>query len=278
MLLVPTPTRFLDLLLLLLLPVPILGLLLALPCASANTEIRNFHASASVFPLPHVGVSEVTAAWPVLNASTSASTRAFAVVPAPLGTLLRDVCGPMRVADAEGSPHELWVRLDLDDAPWARFEHFTLRVSWPAFYPTEFDIALYTPTALLSHLQALLNTISSDPDPDLEPKLKSSSMTRVQYARIRLVDTGVRPPLPPLSSPSSTKPPRAHADADPVPFTLTLEPLLLGVLPSSLLPTLLLLVPALAAAALALPPTLRALEGVVVQARKELGYPDLKRD
>jgi hypothetical protein len=64
----------------------------------------------------------------------------------------------------------------------------------------------------------------------------SKSVTRRHYARIRLVATGVRPPL------------TAQYTQLTVPFALILEPLHFGILPSSILPVLSFLVPVVLAA------------------------------
>lgn len=71
------------------------------------------------------------------------------------------------------------------------------------------------------------------------------SHARVRYARIRLVDRGVRPRTPTATSPTGTKETketkktREDPIPSPIPFNLILEPLYFGVLPASLVPTVL---------------------------------------
>lgn len=90
-------------------------------------------------------------------------------------------------------------------------------------------------------------------------ELRTETFTRRKYARIRLVDTGVRTP---------TRNPAAKRA--PVPFTVILEPLHFGVLPSSVVPTLLCLLPVVACAALMVAPINRYLERIAAKAREEI--------
>ncbi|THH03789.1 hypothetical protein EW145_g6005 [Phellinidium pouzarii] len=322
-----------------------------LPLVAANTEIRNFAAererdvpvslrdlelgrrasklgldadvdSGSFLNL-NVNASQSQSQdlnWAVgLSPSAGKRERAFTVVPAPLGTPMRDVCARASSSPSSSSspsldssssslhhgwcPHELWVRLDLDGdrdwdtsasgggmASWMHFGMYTLRLSWPAFYPTDFDIELYTPTELASHLQAFEPELESNSRLNAKTKSESASASesepvtsfrRTKYVRIRLVDTGVRT----STSPSATSAfPSVYAPREstppvsmpvPVPFTLILEPLYLDVLPASLMSTFLLLASALALAVLSLPWLNRKLGVVAAQARKELYYPGL---
>lgn len=85
-----------------------------------------------------------------------------------------------------------------------------------------------------------------------------SSETRLQYARIRLVDTGVRPA------------PFAHTAAPAVPFTIILEPLFFGILPASVAPTLCFLLPIVIVAwAVVVPRVHRYLRAVAEDIREE---------
>jgi hypothetical protein len=86
------------------------------------------------------------------------------------------------------------------------------------------------------------------------------STTRLKYARIRVVDTGIRRPTPDLP----------ESAAQTIPFILVLEQLYLGVLPASLLPTVCFLIPVLSCAALATPWILSYLDHFIKQARQEL--------
>ena len=51
------------------------------------------------------------------------------VPPAPLGSILEDVCEGYLPGSC---PHEDWLVLDLDDVAWGKFSKFTVRISWPA--------------------------------------------------------------------------------------------------------------------------------------------------
>lgn len=82
--------------------------------------------------------------------------------------------------------------------------------------------------------------------------------TRRQYARIRVVGTGVR-------APSSV-----HLGPLEVPFTLLVEPLYLGVLPASVLSVLGLLLPVVIVAGFfVMPRALRYIEQIAKDVRKE---------
>ena len=82
------------------------------------------------------------------------------------------------------------------------------------------------------------------------------------YARIRVVDTGVLTPTRENIQSTPTPPP--------VPFMLIVEPLYLGVIPESVLPTLKLLVPVVVIALLLVPYVNRYLDGVAANARRQI--------
>lgn len=83
-------------------------------------------------------------------------------------------------------------------------------------------------------------------------------MTRRLYARIRAVTTGLRRPSPDQDR------------IDPIQYILLLEPLYLGVLPASIVPILLFLVPVVLLAAFAVAPRVnRSIERVAAEARAE---------
>lgn len=84
----------------------------------------------------------------------------------------------------------------------------------------------------------------------------------MKYARIRVVDVGVLIPTPDL--------PPSAIQAEPIPFILILEPLYLGILPASLLPSICFLVPLLLGAGLAASWIISYLDRFVQQARQEL--------
>ncbi|KAI0309542.1 hypothetical protein OF83DRAFT_1184093 [Amylostereum chailletii] len=143
----------------------------------------------------------------------SSNEHQFLLDPAPLDTPLDHLCEPH---GTDSCPYELWTTLDLDDDDWTRYDRFTLRISWPASSPADFSMTLYTPTELATHFS----------HPSTPSRVSSSPTTRRQYARIRVVHTGVRPPSQrDLASP-------------PVPFILLLEPLYFVVLPASVAPVL----------------------------------------
>ncbi|KAI0789496.1 hypothetical protein C8Q75DRAFT_704067, partial [Abortiporus biennis] len=195
---------------------------------AANTEIVNFAALNS----PELDILNAPQ-WPRLASDLPEAL--FRVQPAPLGTKLRDVCEKISTEDSSSSsecPNELWLILDLESPKWLTYSKFTLRISWPASFPADFLIETFTPHQLASKLS--LPNLGSISDPSLP-------LTRRQYARIRVVDTGFTTPRAKSISP--------HA----VPFAVRLEPLLFGVIPMTVVPTLMFLVPVVAiAAALAL--------------------------
>ncbi|OAX39225.1 hypothetical protein K503DRAFT_103161 [Rhizopogon vinicolor AM-OR11-026] len=232
--------------------------------AIANTEIINFLASEESdvhFPSTSVGST-----WPVLNYRNNQGH--WNVDPALLDTPLQQVCDSetaITPANLFSCPHELWVALDLDGESWLTYSKFTLRLSWPASSPADFLLEIYGPQAIFARLPKQLDqpTIA---DASITPPHLSrtgSTTTRLKYARIRAVDAGVLTPTPDL-------PPSAAQAVEPIPFILILEPLYLGILPASLLPTVCFLVPLLLAAALATPWIIGYLDHFVQQARQEL--------
>ncbi|TFY59394.1 hypothetical protein EVG20_g7808 [Dentipellis fragilis] len=210
-----------------------------------GTKRKDSRSPADIMKLK---IEHVTTSRPVLH-DRARETRAD-VLPAPLGSLPFEVCeiAPKNTSHNAHCEHEIWLILDMDDARWSGYSKYTLRISWPASSPADFLIDLYTPSALASRLH-----------PIAHPKLPSSStLTRRQYARIRLVDTGVRPPSPQPH-------PVPH-----VPFIVRLEPLLLGFLPASVAPILAFLVPVVGAATMLLPYIQRRVENAARRAREEI--------
>ncbi|KAI0041403.1 hypothetical protein FA95DRAFT_1611046 [Auriscalpium vulgare] len=210
--------------------------LLHVVIAFANTEIVNF--SASLIHAPALDFLN----WTTIRLGENELR--FENAPAPLYTPLERVCeqvGP------HNCPHELWLVLDLNHVEWASYTKFTLRVSWPASHPADFDIQILTAQDVLRVFSALNRHQS-------QAELAS---TRRQYARIRLVDTGVRPPS-------------AVASPSPVPFIIIVEPLYLNVLPASVLPVVLFLLPLIGAAAMLVPVANRFLGEVATHATAEL--------
>ncbi|KAI0756203.1 hypothetical protein C8Q80DRAFT_15231 [Daedaleopsis nitida] len=201
----------------------------------ANTEIVNFATS----PRPAIdalsGLLPQSEAWPELSPENA--ERLVHVSPAPLGTPPADVCAARQGGTGArsvvwpnpgGCPHEVWLALGLDDARWAAHASFTLRVSWPASMPADFYIDLYEPAALVRLVHAPNASLPTPTSSSSAQAHAGQAQTRQQYARIRVVSTGVRPaPASPLDALSGEH----------VSFVVTLEPLLFGVLPMSLLPT-----------------------------------------
>lgn len=232
---------------------------------AANTEIINFISDLQrSVELPQVGN------WATLNSSHN--ERRWAIQPAPLGTPLREVCeADKEITPTSPStcPHELWVRLNLDDTIWRSYRAFTLRLSWAASTPADFLIELYSPetvsTFFAGQHQRQITLAENAPSFREGPPFP---ITRTKYARIRVVDTGVPTPQIQLGRPN----PRLSGQVvEPnVHFILILEPLYWGVLPASQLPTVCFLIPVLLAAAMAVPRVLAYLDPFVLQAREDM--------
>ncbi|KAG5653906.1 hypothetical protein H0H81_009498 [Sphagnurus paluster] len=188
--------------------------------------------------------------WPRLNQTHN--DREWAVVPAPYGTPLNDVC-KNKSSGTDTCAHELWVLLDLAQE-WSTHSSFTARLSWPASYPADFSIKVYDSETLSAYLG--INAQTMQP-----PSLQNHQ--RHRYARIRVVDTGV---LTPGYQAATTQP----AGPVPVPFVLALEPLYFGFLPPSIIPVLGYIVVAIIACCLALPKIYKHLESIALQAKQEL--------
>ncbi|KAJ3506617.1 hypothetical protein NLJ89_g6773 [Agrocybe chaxingu] len=197
------------------LPHPLFSLLvcfLPLRGVFGNTEIINFSAvndQALEFPF--------TSSWPILAPNTPFLIRNISS--APLETKLpQEICVLLDKWNSDDSTttssccHELWIVLDLDQEEWKGFNKFTLRVSWPAYHPTDFDLKIFDPIDL-----APFSKISA---------AGISSTTRRKYARIQAVHSGVLTPGVQLDDASRYT----------VPVHVILEPLHLGVLPASVIP------------------------------------------
>ncbi|KAJ7146230.1 hypothetical protein C8R44DRAFT_864020 [Mycena epipterygia] len=223
-------------------------LLFLLVLVRANTEIVNFAADARP-EFPPLLLHAQMRAWPVL-ASVGAPSE-WDLSRAVLGSALDGLCnGDAHLdEDAEdningGCAGEFWVVLALAGTnPGARY---TLRLSWAASTPTDFDITVLDPGAAAALLR-LPHVPSATPG--TETRAKHTAETRVKYARIRAVDAGVLTPrahnnsLLSLYTPSF--PSYNHTNPPPVHIHLTLEPLLLGFLPATLLPLLAVMLPLL---------------------------------
>lgn len=235
--------------------------LVTLPAVCANTEIVNFDAVESV-----ARISLPISDWTRLHPSNP--ERILHVQPAPLYTAPADICAESVRGDDNADPecpHEIWLVLDVDgsDRQWSRYARFTLRISWPAWAPADFIIDIYSSDnlqdAMPVHAKTPTRIIANpEPTPTDIPAGESASISRTMFARIRLVDTGVRPPA-------------AAAPAEPVPFAVLLEPLYFGVVPASVVPIVAFLVPVVLCAAWVVAPFVNAqLARVADQARKEI--------
>ncbi|KAF9444881.1 hypothetical protein P691DRAFT_777949 [Macrolepiota fuliginosa MF-IS2] len=128
----------------------------------------------------------------------------------------------------------IWLTLDLDDRGWCSYNKFTLRASWPASHPCDIYIKIFDPQHVASQL------LHNRP---LHP-------TRRKYAHIYVISTGV-------PTPSSTGEDMTWLRREPVPVTLILEPLLLGVVPQSVVPVIVLLSVAAAMMIMIMPTAMR---------------------
>jgi len=100
---------------------------------------------------------------------------------------------------------------------WKAYDRFTLRVSWPASHPVQVALSLHSPAL---------------------PSASSSERTaRVHFARIRLVQEGVRVPNHHAGIELGPENRYGEGGSEAVPLVVLLEPLLLGVLPTSVAPT-----------------------------------------
>ncbi|KAH7915740.1 hypothetical protein BJ138DRAFT_1169765 [Hygrophoropsis aurantiaca] len=231
---------------------------------AANTEIINFMATEE----PKVALPSVLVGnWTTLHYAHN--ERQWTLQPALIDTNLKQVCEPdYDSVSPENSPflcpHEVWVTLNLDDQSWRAYSRFTLRLSWPASSPADYQIDIHTPKSLSTYLSRWQNnwTHHNAFFGTADVSHSSSTVTRQKYARIRVVDTGVFTPAPHLQSQDYV--------VKPVSFIIILEQLYLGFLPASFLPTVCFLVPVLLAAAMIAPYLIRYLDRFVRQAREEL--------
>ena len=174
------------------------------------------------------------------------------IIPAPRDAPCTDTNVPNEC------PHDLWLALDLDhDATWTHYDRFTLRVSWPASVSTS-TLPITHDYSYTSQHPATV-AISLHPPPTLESASTHARNARLHLARIRLTEEGVR--VPALS----------QDEIMPVPFVVRLEPLVLGVLPLSVIPVVSTLLVVLAAAAYGVvPAVLKVVGDATGEAGREL--------
>ncbi|RPD64738.1 hypothetical protein L227DRAFT_649908 [Lentinus tigrinus ALCF2SS1-6] len=220
-----------------------------LPTVRANTEIVNFDVS----PGPDVLLPQ-SSVWAELLPHES--EKLVSVLPAPVDTPIADVCEPVTAASLGKCPHELWLSLGLDESAWSSFSKFTLRVSSPASHPTDFYVNIYTPEALAKLAYG---------DRASEHTSPPGANFRRMFARIRLVNGAL--------------PAQRNATIQPVPFIVTVEPLLFGVLPGSVIPIVAcLLFVGLAAGFLVFPRVSRYLGKVADKVRAETAIERGRKD
>ncbi|KAI0094990.1 hypothetical protein BDY19DRAFT_915772 [Irpex rosettiformis] len=204
----------------------------ALVCnVSGNTETINIVATQA----DDVIFSQ-SSSWPVF--SPGSAEYLWRYKPAPLDTPLQSVCALRQEPPCE---HEIWAILDLDSYGWESFHKFTLRISWPAFYPTDFLMETFSPQEAFAVLSQTLpgSSLPQSPPP-------ASRKTRRQYVRIRFVDTGVRVPS------------KRNITVEATPFMILLEPLYFTVLPALVVPTLLFLLPVVLVASFVIAPRIHS--------------------
>ncbi|KAF9469646.1 hypothetical protein BDZ94DRAFT_16277 [Collybia nuda] len=216
----------------------------------ANTEIVNFSGF------------ETTAGATIPLLVTQCNELQWNITPAPLGTPLESVCEPnhnrQTAANAssvpwQNCPHELWITLDLMPGDWNAYTKFTVRISWPASYPSDFSIDIYDSERLAAHFYGA-------------PVHWLESEVRQKYARIRIVDIGVPTP----TSETKVSPwKRMPLESNPVPFIVILEPLYFGLLPASVTPVLGFIVLVCALAGLVAPIINRHFQKIAALARQD---------
>lgn len=122
-------------------------------------------------------------------------------------------------------------------------------------FPSDFSIQIYNPESLATHFGSAQSSDTS-----------SIAMTRTKYARVRVVDVGIRTPTAEYKALLLQGP----IKPTPVPFMLILEPLYFGILPATLVPTVGLLVLVAIMAGLAFPTVNRYIQDIAAQAREEI--------
>ena len=247
--------------------------------ASGNTEIRNFAVVGASGRGPRdssalarsLVKSHLRSELHKLNATHN--ERTFRVVPAPLGTSLQSVCENRFEGEVGGGKkaclHELWLELDFSSEEWMNYERFTIRLSWPAFvsiffltrvflrhsdkrclfvplfdprpngqYPTDFDIQLMSPEEVIAYIESRLQLRERELEESMVlPESNTPHPSRTMFARVRLVDTSVRSPS--KSNPNKYPNQADQNYAEAVPFNIIVEPLLLGIIPATVVPTIL---------------------------------------
>lgn len=142
-----------------------------------------------------------------------------------------------------------WLTLDLDDPGWSSYHKFTLRASWSAAVSLEFSFQglFFTQHNTLQHPCDIHFKIF-DPLHVASQLLRNRQLhpTRKKYVHVYAINTGV-------PTPSSTGKDMTWLRHEPVPITVVLEPLLLGVVPQSVVPVIFVLLAAIGVTLVLLP-------------------------
>ncbi|KAF9653944.1 hypothetical protein BDM02DRAFT_3107109 [Thelephora ganbajun] len=220
--------------------------------SSANTEIINLIPS----PNPRIpALDSISSNWPVLTPAGGQNERRWTMTHVP------------REGDTEGCirkrewcEDDLWLVLDFDAEEWSAYRGFTLRISWPASHPFDFQLEGYTPQGYALKAGHNVNEL-----PPTHPK------TRNMYARIRPINTGVLAPWAQRAIALNRTHSQAMRDYGKVEFITILEPLRFGGVPETLLPTIAFLVPLVLIAGFVVFPQIHAyVAWIANEARVEL--------
>ncbi|KAF8594153.1 hypothetical protein BDV93DRAFT_549305 [Ceratobasidium sp. AG-I] len=211
----------------------------------ANTEIINF--STVLSPDRIIDASAFNVSWNELD--TQSGTRQFSLALAPYKTPWSEICA------SNGCAHEMFFKLGTE----TKVGKYSLRISWPASIPADFDMEVFTPSELHDLLSSRANSTHQS---------HSDAQTQTTYARIRARDAGVQSPL--ITEESQRRQifkPLIPLPQDPpiVIFHLILDPLIFSVLPRSVVPILGWLGGAIVLGFWAVKPVTRLLERVAMR-------------
>ncbi|KIJ54365.1 hypothetical protein M422DRAFT_241610 [Sphaerobolus stellatus SS14] len=173
---------------------------LLISCVFCNTEIVNFDLNH----LPDLAES-VSSSWGLLTPLSPSNKRTYHVEVPEIGC-------PVRSSGDQVAPADTWFGLNIPRTLSAK--RYTLRISWPATMPVNFDIQVFR----VSH--------ASDG--------AAFDQLPTPYARIKTSSAGIR---------SNCSGSGVLPSTDTIHFDVILEPLIAGVLPESLIPTILSLFP-----------------------------------
>lgn len=195
--------------------------------SSANTEIINLTPAIG----PRISALDpVSSNWPVLTPVGAQNERRWSMIHVPQEGDPEGCAGKL-----EWCEDDLWLVLDFDAEEWSAYQSFTLRVSWPASHPFDFQLEAYTPYSY--SLKAGHDVTRIADFPQTHPR------TRQMYARIRPINTGVLAPWAQRAISLNQTHSQAMKDYGKVEFITILEPLRFGGIPETLLPTIAFLVP-----------------------------------